>query len=177
MNEQTLWTFGTTIVVAFFTTVVVQFVFAPSLEARKQTLLNRSKVASDTADTIRAMQFQLVNAHMKMFDLGDRYNYQSHGAVLDELIEGFNAADALKHAGLKERYVVAACCAQYAVEIFTMVDDHEESEYKQLIGLLDDAAQAIDPVKLPWVKYRHSVRAYRRYTTETEQREDVNADG
>lgn len=44
MNEQTLWTSGTAIVVAFFTTVIAQYVFAPSLEARAKRCWGNGRV-------------------------------------------------------------------------------------------------------------------------------------
>jgi hypothetical protein len=176
MNEQTLWTSGTAVVVAFFTTVIAQYIFAPSLEARKQTLINRSKVASDTADTMRAMRFELDTAHMQLFKLNDPYNFQAHGAALGHLVDGFDAADSLKHSGLKQKYVAVACCAQYEAEIFTMFDQPASHMYVSLARLLDHASQAIDPVKLPWVRSFHCRQGMRIYTSMSRPYAGVGAD-
>lgn len=156
MNEQTLWTCGTAIVVAFFTTVIAQYIFAPTLEARKQTLLDRSKVACGIADDIRAMHFELVLATTKLFRLNDVYDYTEHDQPFDELAEDFDAADSLKHSGLKSRYVNLALSVQVEADMFSMNDTRSRpEEYARLMGILDHTAKALDPARLPWTRRFH----------------------
>ncbi|MDQ0756091.1 hypothetical protein [Arthrobacter sp. B3I4] len=156
MNDQTLWTSGTAVVVAFFTTVIAQYVFAPTLEARKQTLLDRSKVASGIADDIRAMHFQLVLTTTKLFKLNDVYHHAEHSAPFFELSEKFDAADSLKHSGLKSRYVNLALSAQIEADLFTMrLTPPRHEEYDRLMRILDHTAKALDPARLPLTRRFH----------------------
>lgn len=156
MNEQTLWTSGTAVVVAFFTTVIAQYVFAPTLEARKQTLLDRSKISSGIADDVRAMHFQLVLATTKLFKLNDVYDYTEHSEPFDELAETFDAAGSLKHSGLKSRYVNLALSTQVEVDIFSMLGAQKRrDQYDRLMRILDHTAKALDPARLPVTRRYH----------------------
>lgn len=80
----TLLTVSGTLLAAGFSTVIAQYFFAPTLEARKQRILDRSKVACETVDVLQAMYFQLEVLQMKRFQLKDRFGFERQELKLQE---------------------------------------------------------------------------------------------
>lgn len=174
----TLLTVAGTLLAAGFTSVVSQYFFAPALEARKQTLLERSRVASEAVNSIRAMYFQLDTTAMKRFRLKDIYGLQRHESTFMDLADKFDAAVALNNSGLKPKYIELALKAQFAAELLAMVIDAPErpgpDEFEPVLRLFRHTMHALDPVKLPWSRAIHCWRGGRIYNKLTVPEEKVH---
>lgn len=158
-----LLTVAGTLIAAGFTSVIAQYFFAPTLEARKQRILDRSKVACETADVLRAMYFQLEVLQMKRFQLKDMFGFERQELKLQELSAKFDAALSLSNAGLKEKYTTLALKAQFAAELFNMLNRPESKDFEPLMKLLHHTMTALDPANLPWVRAYHCWRGKRLY--------------
>lgn len=163
----TMLTVAGTLLAAGFTSVIAQYFFAPTLEARKQTLLERSRVASDAVNSIRAMYFQLDTTAMKRFRLKDMFGFQQHESTFMELADKFDAAVALNNAGLKPKYIELALKAQFAAELLAMVINDPErpgaDKFDPVLKLLRHTMHALDPVNPPWSRAFHCWRGGRIY--------------
>lgn len=175
----TLLTVAGTLLAAAFTSVVSQYFFAPGLEARKQTLLERSRVASDAVNSIRAMYFELDTTAMKRFRLKDMFGFQRHESKFMDLADNFDAAVALNNSGLKPKYIELALKAQFAAEILAMVINDPErpgaDEFDPVLKLLRHTMHALDPVNPPWSRAFHCWRGGRIYNKLPYPGEDVLA--
>ena len=159
----TLLTVSGTLLAAGFTTVIAQYFFAPTLEARKQRILDRSKVASETVDLLQAMYFQLEVLQMKRFQLKDMFGFERQELKLQELSSEFDAALSLANAGLKEKYTTLAMQAQFSAELFNMLNRPASKDFAPLMKLIRHTMNALDPANLPWVRANHCWRGKRQY--------------
>lgn len=159
----TLLTVSGTLLAAGFSSVIAQYFFAPTLEARKQRILDRSKVACETADVLRAMYFQLEVLEMKRFQLKDMFGFERQELKLQELSAEFDAALSLANAGLKEKYTTLAMQAQFTAELFNMLNRPASKDFEPLMKLLHHTMNALDPANLPWVRANHCWRGKRVY--------------
>ncbi|WP_285240078.1 hypothetical protein [Pseudarthrobacter sp. MEB009] len=154
--EQIAWATGTAIFVAFFTTVVAQYLFAPTLEARKQRLLARSDVTAAAVSTVRKMYLQLQTLRMKQEIMQVSVaEAQRHVEEFQKICDKFDAAYDLNDAALKPAYVNLASTTQYAAEILSIRDSWTPEYIDPLLVLLRHCIGALDPVNLPATRAYH----------------------
>jgi len=159
MTEQTLWTSGTAIVVAFFTTVIAQYVFAPTLEARKQRILERSKVSSEIADELRAMNSCLLEErHQRHIRIADLFSEPKHAPSFHQMVTSFDVKATLNHAGLRTDYETLIIQTISAADIFCYEVPIRSDEFEPIEKLFQHTINALDPVNPPWVRASHCRR-------------------
>lgn len=146
-----------TLLAAAFTSVIAQYFFAPTLEARKQRLLDRSVAAATTVDKLREMQLRLEMAQMA-HSMDEKRLMLKHKAQFDALALEFDALLSLAHSGLSSKYTALALQTQMTGEIFTMLDDPAEGQLKDVLRLLTHSIRALDPANLPWTRAFHRVK-------------------
>jgi hypothetical protein len=166
MNEQTLWTSGTAVVVAFFTTVIAQYVFAPDLEARKQRILERSKMASELADELRSMHARLIEQRQgRNLRISDLFGDTPDPPTFQDMVGQFDVKASVSRAGLKTEYAALVMNAISAADIFCYEVPIRADGFEPIVKLFHHTINALDPVNPPWVRAAHCRRGTKLYST------------
>lgn len=152
MNEQILWSALTAIVVAFFTTVILQYVFAPALEARKQIRVERSRAATAVVDTLRLMRFELDGPRSELIEFRDLFSPVPSGPSFGELCDELEATSSLRGSGLPHEYVELTIRTRQAARDFDAAYSVTAEAQKWLINLIKFTTKALDPAVLPWIR-------------------------
>ena len=177
MNETTLWASGTAVVVAFFTTVVAQYVFAPTLEARKQRILDRSRIASEIADQLRAMRARLIEERTDRYSrIADIFGDTPDGPSFHDMVIKFDVMAAIGNAGLKTEYESLVMHAIPAADLYCYQVPVDSNDFAPIVKLFEHTINALDPVNPPWVRASHGRRGMKLCSAlEARQQEELDA--
>lgn len=159
MTNQILWTSGTAVFVAFFTTVFAQYYFAPTLEARKQRLLKRSEHTAQIVTELNEMRYQMILVLERRMKLTEFFNspVEANWKHFQSLADSFDPKTNLSHSNLPALSTEIVFHCQHAVDIFATISRPRRSDLSSHIEYIRVSIEAIDPVNLPWS------RAYFRY--------------
>jgi hypothetical protein len=178
MTEQILWATGTAVVVAFFTSVISQYVFAPTLEARKQRILERSTITSGIASELRALHVRLIEQRLeRRMRISDLFSEKKDKPTFQEMATAFDPRADLSHAGLKPKLEALVLGTASAADIFSVQVPIRNDRFEPIVQLLHHTMNAIDPVNPPWTKNRHCRKGTKIYSKlDVPAREDFDGE-
>ncbi|MFB9164125.1 hypothetical protein [Arthrobacter psychrochitiniphilus] len=178
MTYQMWWSAGTAIFVAFFTTVIAQYLFAPWLEVRKQILISRALERSKVADTARQLE-----QHLRSLSLVR----SAFAGTTGELAHWTTAMDRYRTAVLEPETVLPALAfpvgktlsnlltaAEWSVRLVHFRKTREKAPVAEVSAILQQLAKAVDPTRFPPKRWHHARRGLQLFRKLMKTIEDYN---
>ena len=166
LTPQILWASGTALLVALFTTVIAQYLFAPWLEVRKQILIEQAREQAKVAGTVRVLLHHLRDLNLIRTDISDN-------ALSQTLWE--KSMDAYRHAVLEPDSVFPVMpfpvgrtlsslltSAEWIVHLVHFRHMREKSPVTEVMAVVEELAKAVDPTRFPMSQRFHALRGLRK---------------